>query len=115
MLQTQTQQQYHGREILLPLRPTPACINCNSPEIVEAYEKYGVAYKKIKDFGSKIILCHRISPVEFICTKCTWCRPDPKLEHDGTTKLWYQSCNQCGERHITTELGKCAHCDLGLL
>ena len=54
-------------------------------------------------------------PLEFICSKCAWCRPNPEAEVDGVTFMWYQSCAKCGERHITTELGKCAHCDLGLL
>jgi len=93
-------------------KPIPCCKTCNTPEVVDGYEKFGNAYEKLS--GNKVVLCSRLSEVEFICTKCAWCRPDPILEHDGTTKLWYQSCDKCKERHITTELGKCAKCDLGL-
>lgn len=103
----------HGRVILLHPR-IPACKNCNKPELVKAYEKYGSLYAKLTNFTTKIVLLKRVSDFEFICGKCIWCRPDPVLEHDGVTKLWYQSCDKCGERHITNELGKCAHCDLGL-
>ena len=80
-----------------------------------AYQKYGVVYAKIAKVVGKLVLTKRISDVEFFCTQCTWSRPDPILEHDGVTKLWYVSCKKCNERHISTEIDKCAHCDLGVL
>ncbi len=83
--------------------------------MVSAYEKYGVAYAKVTNFTNKLVLTKGISPFEFFCTICTWSRPDPVLERDGITKLWYVSCGKCGERHISNELDKCAHCDLGVL
>lgn len=108
--------QSHGRVTLLPHRIPPACIKCSEPDAIAAYEKYGIAFSKfVAKLTGGLKTTTRISEVEFMCSKCTWCRPDPILEHDGVTKLWYQSCKKCNERHITTELGKCAHCDLGLL
>lgn len=106
-----------GREILLP-PSTPCCKICSSKEAIIKYESKGVAGKLFPGklgMSKDLVLTKRISDYEFHCTRCGWSRPDPILEHDGVTKLWYVSCNKCNERHISTDETKCAHCDLGVL
>ena len=99
-------------------RIPPACVVCSNQQAREAYEARGDAgwlyVGKLKMIDG-LVLTKRISEVEFHCFKCGWSRPDPILEHDGITKLWFVSCNKCGERHISTQDKKCASCDLGLL
>lgn len=118
-------------------RTPPCCVICSPPESRKKYEATGRAGRLFpgkKGIDEHLVLTKPISyfpddfpdanegqikragqPLEFICTKCAWSRPNPEAEVDGFTKMWFQSCGKCGERHITTELHKCAICDLGLL
>jgi len=112
----------NGRVILLPPKTKkeklPACFVCNTPEQVAKYEGKGLAGKlfpgKLGDVKG-LIKMNRLSDYEFHCTKCGWSRTDPAKELDATISLWFVSCPTCNERHISTEIDKCAHCDLEIL
>ena len=99
-------------------RIPPPCKQCSKGEAVFKYEARGESgwiYPESMAISQGLILTKRITAYEFHCFKCGFSRPDPILENDGTTKLWYQSCQKCNERHITPEEGKCVSCDLRLL
>lgn len=121
-------------------RHTPCCIVCSSKEAIVKYEARGkvgrlfpgklglsknlTLMKPLTQFpkdhpivtlsnGAK--LSRAGETLEYHCDECGWSRPNPDAEVDGVTFMWFVSCTKCGERHISTELDKCASCDLGLL
>ena len=111
-----------GRVTLLPPKSKkeklPACNVCNSSQDVAKYEGVGIAGKLFPGKLGEIkglVKMNRLSDYEFHCTKCGWSRTDPEKELDASIALWFVSCPTCNERHISTEIDKCAHCDLEIL
>lgn len=110
-------------------RSPPACLICSPAESVKKYEavgRVGRLFPGKSGIDDKLVLTKPLTKfpeghpregqvLEYICSKCAWCRANQEAAEDGVTVMWYQSCAKCGERHVTTEKGKCASCDLGLL